>query len=1307
MDEQEKQQSLDFCAEGPGSSKMAPSPSEALSQHATASAEAAKGKKPAQGEVVSQKDASVTDTRPGSVFDLVKETPKPPSVESSRSNSTRPNFQNLLDNLEAAKAASQENNDQLAFAKLYEAQKQLDLVTPEDVRNIRNDLDKLERAMPLETDSGKLQEMKQRVIMGTRILESLWECPLRLALGTVKVGVGDDQALTEACKLLQQAAKANKQLVENSELKQAVEQTIEKYSDLYGGMKQPVQGALKQALAMGAESGGIQMLSAFQKDPQLVERLFQQGRKAQLDSPDPYVHAREAQQLMKSKGVLSLEARQEHDRSIELAKKVKNTDGKSFNLLMVDIAKTKYDITSKETALAALKEQIAKAKRESKAMAAEIMVTENERAAEDKKSQSKNMLEAGWTNFNRTLRAVTGDQEKLDNAHNAKVAEMVKKGNELRALETQRKALEGEIKASQDSLKGKQTKLADIGKPIADKHVGYAKALLKDADACTVSADKAHAENNKDEFDKSQALQIEDIVAAAQQLNRAEKISPQLANDEELKTLKRNFSLVTTSIGENIKGITPNKQQELDDRFLRVVNLYNQHRDDKLHEAMKQPNAKLTEFQTVLMKELMSYRNDHAELAVDPKLLAAMRLIGKGEEITDEALSQESTVVFKSLKVLEGANTGALAMQQFEALMAAKQYKDAEEVLKVGLENLKPVHQSLKDKLAESETAFASCASVEQLDQLRKGKQAQETAVSECESTILNSIGSLYLTPDRVKQKDGSEVAGPGYKPEQAIKALNEAKTAFPGIEKNDLFQKQMEMAQDLQKGIKEMEIKAAEDAEKFKEAGIDLTTAAVSTAGAALVGAGATVLLIGSAPVTLPLAAAVVGITAVGGAVFGAVTKVGLANALDAKNKNDVAGNLSSGAVNGFTSGLGTGGLKMAGMAVTQSVKFASVADKVSKFAPLEQTAANILKGANGNVAKEVQLGEQILEAQLKRGKITEQTFNTAKSWLSAKGVNGAPTNTADILQTAGVSLDEMTLTAAGLKMEAAAGANGARAIDAGWEALKAGLPQANNSAYAWYNVPGKMWNVGKTNVSNLNTLASYAAPYVAKRTALAALPLAAASGTYNTAKYGSKVASGEINQETGEQWTTGDALNATLTNTAIDTGISLGTIGALRLAAGNPAAVMDMKTMGAASFTSWVANKATRGGLSNMTAKMSNAGPMMAIKYENAGIVAPFLRNVIPISAPSMKLVVATANTSDKTSRELASSQSGLTNFEMEVAEAPQQEIAEQPAPQTEGAPKPEAIEQNNEVASAETSNQPNSATNSEGPPAPITDS
>lgn len=1333
MDEQEKAPATEFGAEAPGFGSKANSSSEALSTDATASAEATKGK-PVRVEQVPQMDNSVANARPSSIFDLVNQgnqgrpsdaapmqvtdstVSRKGAAQGPSGNWNSTNFLNPIPSLDQAIAASHQNNEQLAFSQLVNAQSAVDLITPENARIIVTDLENLKRQLPLETDAAKREQMQQRVAMGTRLLDSRWECPLRLAFGMIKLASVDGQPPAEAFRLLQEAAKVNPELKNNPDVKA----TLERYAGLYGNMGQAVKQSLEQAIAMGAETGGIQLLSAFQKDPKLAENLAKQGQKAQLDSTDPFVHARNAEHLMKSRGVLSQEARQEHSRSIELAKKVKNAKGESFNSLMADISKTKKVISEKEAVLAALKQQIEQAKKESKAVIAEAMAIENERAAEDKKSHSANMLEAGWTNLNRTFRSVTGEQEKLDNAHDAKVAEVVKKGNALRDLETQRKKLEAEIKSSQDSLKDKQAKLTEVGKPITEKHVGYAKALLQDADACTDRAAKAAAEQNKEEFDKSQALQMEDIVQAAQQLSRAEKISPQLANDEELKALKSKYSLVTTSIGEKIKDITPEQKQELDDRFLRAVNTYNQHRPDQLQDAMSKDGAKLTEFQAQMINELLSYKSYFPELEADAKLRAAMNLIGKGEPISEEALNQEATVESKSLKLGESAMTGSRAMQQFEALMAKNQFKDAEEALKIGLENLQPVYKSLKEKLAESEQAVASCTTLEQLGELRQQKQMQEMAVAACEEKVLSSIGSLYLTPEKqqVKQQDGSvaEVVGPGYKPEQAMKALNEARAGYPGIEKNPLFQKQMEMAQGLQKEIKQMEIKAAEDSEKLKEAGMDMTASLLSWGGAAIAGTVATGLIIGSAPVTVPAALAVLGITTLTGALVGGGSKVLMANyVVDAKDK-DFGRNMSSGALVGSTSGLGGGGLKLGGMALAQTVKFGSVADKVSKFAPLEQSVGAILKGANGNVAKEVQLGEQILEAQLKQGKITEETFNLAKSWLSAKGVNGATTNTAEILQTVGVSMDELTLTAAGLKMEAAAGAGGARAIDAGWEALKAGLPQASNPVYPKWNVVGHAMNFGRNrinDVSNVGKLVSYATPYTAQRAFYAATPLAAASGTYNAVKYGSKVGSGEINKETGEQWTTGDAFNAALTNTAIDTSLSVGAIGALRLASGNPAVIADMKTMGLASATTWVANKLSRGGLNNMAAKMANAGPMTALKYDNVGIAAPFFRNVVPISAGSMNRAVFASGQSDKDSRILARAQSDLKNYEVEVAEAPRPETAEQAAqkqeiadaPQTEGTP--EVVPQSNEVAKLENKNQPDSAANTDGPPQPIQES
>ncbi len=1316
----------------------------ALSQAATESAEAEKGKVWTGGKPgVAQMDTSAQ--RPSSIFDLVNQARQAPAPEvapiQTTENFNRPqsagvrgpsgnwNDSNFLSPLPMLDASMNQATEQQAFQQLANAQAAVDLLTPNNVRLIVNDLEKLQRALPMEMESTKRAAMQERIATGTRILDSRWECPLRLAFGMLKIASADgQQPPVDAFRLLQEAARINPALKDDPDVKA----TIDKCASLYGNMAQAVKQSMEQAVVAGAQVPVQQERSAFQNDPQLAQRLAEQGRQAQLDSPDPYVHARESEVLMKTQGVLSQEAKREHNLAIDSAKKVKNSKGESYNLVLGEITKTRSVISEKQAALAKLQEQIAEAKKASKSIASEVMVAEASRAAEEQKTRSANLWEAGTTIFSRTLKSVTGDAEKEDNAHNAKVAEMVKRGNALRDLETKRKALEGEIKSSQDTLKTQQTKLAEVGKPIAEKHIGYAKALIQDAEACTSQAAKALAENNTDELQKSQAKQLTDLVEAAKQLNRAEKITPDLANSEELKQLKQSHSIVSSSIGENIKDLTPAQQQDLDDRFLTVVNVYNQQRTDQLQAAIA-GGAKPTEAQTALVKELADLAGFVPELQKDAKLRAAVGQILRGERITEESLTETAKIESKSLKLKENVFLGEQAMQQFQGLFLNKQYKDAAESLKTAMENQKPHVKQLRDELGQITEALGSCTTLEQMALLKQGKQAQEDLIAKEESKVLNSIALLYLTEKLpVQKEDGStvEVQGPGFKPEQAIQALNQAKVDFPGIERNPLFEKQMQMAHELEKDVKAMEIKAREDSEKSKEAGIDFATTLTSWGGAAAGGALATAGLVGAgvmvagAPVTVPIALTILGASALVGAATGGLTKWGLANAFDAKDK-DLGNNFSKGAWIGGTTGLGGGGLKVGGMVLAeglvlakggttlyQGVKYADVMSKVSKVAPMNNTVAAILKGANGNVAREVKLGEEILEAQLKKGKITQETFDTAKSWLSGAGtVKGTPVNTAEILQSVGVNMGDDVLTAAGLRMQAAGEMGGTRAIDAGWEALKAGLPQANNPAYQWWHVPGNVMNLGRSGVNsvkNLGTLAAYSAPYTMARTAVAGTALAAGTGTYNAYKYGSKVADGEM--------TTGEAMTATLGNTVVDTGIGLASMGALRAFSGNPALIADMKTMGMASVGTGVLNWMTRGALGKMGSKVSGSGWAQALSHDNAGIVAPFLRNAVPLGANPFKQVIFASEKSENESLQVAGTRGELRNYEREVASKGTAEgQAEKPTEKAEGdsqkqdvaqqAPAPQqAMQPSPVVANAEENSETPSA---DGPPQPITDS
>lgn len=1324
----------------------------ALSQAATEFSETEKGKKWTGGAPgVAQMDTSLdapaahpaaTNSRPSSIFDLVNQARQAPAPEvapmQTTENFNRPqtadarvpsgnwNDSNFLSPLPMLDASMNQATEQQAFQQLANAQAAVDLLTPNNVRIIVNDLEKLQRALPLEMDSTKRAAMQERIATGTRILDSRWECPLRLAFGMLRMGSADGHPPAEAFRLLQEAAQINPALKNDADLRA----TMEKCSSLYGNMSQAVKQSMEQAVVAGAQVPVQQERSAFQNDPQLAVKLAEQGHKAQLDSPDPYVHARESEVLMKTQGVLSQEAKREHNLAIESAKKVKNSKGESYNLVLGEITKTKGAITEKQAALAKLQEQIAEAKKASKSLASEVMVIEAQRAAEEQKTRSANLWEAGTTIFSRTLKSVTGDAEKEDKVHNAKVAEMVKRGNALRDLETKRKALEGEIKSSQDTLKTQQTKLAEVGKPIAEKHISYAKALIQDAEACTSQAAKALAENNDDEVQKNQARESTDLVEAAKQLNRAEKITPELANNEEIKQLKQNNSIVSSSIGENIKDLTPAQQQDLDDRFLAVVNIYNKKHTKQLEEAMA-AGVKPTEVQIQLVKELTGLADYVPELKQDAKLRAAIGQILRGERITEEGLIETAKIESKSLKLQENVFLGEQALQQFQNLFLNKQYKDAAESLKTAMENQKPHVKKLREELGQLTEALGSCTTLEQMSILKQGKQAQEALIAKEESKVLNSIGLLYLTEKiPVQKEDGTkeEIPGPGIKPEQAIQALNQAKIDFPGIEHNPLFEKQMQMAHELGKQVKEMEIKAREDAEKTKEAGIDFATTLTSWGGAAAGGALATAGLVGAgvmvagAPVTVPIALTILGASALVGAATGGLTKWGLANAFDAKDK-DLGNNFSKGAWIGGTTGLGGGGLKVGGMVLSeglvlakggatlyQGVKYADVMSKVSKVAPMNNTVAAILKGANGNVAKEVKLGEEILEAQLKQGKITQETFNTAKSWLSGAGtVKGTAVNTAEILQSAGVNMGDDVLTAAGMRMQAAGEMGGTRAIDAGWEALKAGLPQANNPVYKW-NVFGHVANMGRSGVNsvkNLGTLAAYSTPYTMARTAVAGTALAAGTGTYNAYKYGSKAANGEM--------TTGEAFTATLGNTAVDTTIGLASMGALRAFSANPALVADIKTMGMASVGTGALNWMTRGALGKMGSKVSGSGWAQALSHDNAGIVAPFLRNAVPLGANPFKNVVVASEQSDAESNQVAGVKGDLRNYEREIAsegtaegqaekptenveESQKQDVAQQaPAPQ-------QAMQPSPVVANVEETRK---APSTDGPPQPITDS
>ncbi len=1435
-DKQQPIPATEFGSEAPGSDKVQKTQatgkgsSDALSQAATESAEVAKGKKvqpvfkagvpqmdnsqapaPSPEPIVQPHEAPkpAATTRPSSIYDLINQARQAPTPETapmqsdaysigqsndqvSRTQDTQgpsgnwnsAKFINPLPLLNAADEAHNKNDLDSAFKTLAKAQDAVDLLTPDNLRVIVNDLKRLKIDLAQETDSTKSDQIKRRIVEGTQILDRLWECPLRLAFAMFSHASANDQARTEAYRLLRDAVRMLPKLKDDPDVKKTIEYT----SSLYGNMAPAVKQAMEQAVATGAQLGQQNPLprSEFQDDPQLVERLAEQGRQARLDSPDPYVHAREAAVLMKSKGVLSQEARDEHDKSIELAKKIENAKKESFNSVLGEIGQIKKDIYGKQAELAKLQDQINVLKKESKSITTEVVAINAARSEEDKKSHSANMLDAGWSLFNRQLKEWNGDAAKEENVYQGKMAELTKRGNELRKLEAQRKALEGEIKSSEGSLKDKQTKLAEIGKPIADKHVSYAKALLTDADVRVDNAIKAKAEGKDEECKNNLAQQMTDIVNASLQLNRAEKITPELANNEELKELKKKHNFVTTSIGENIKDITPELKQDLDDRFLTLVNVYNKQRTDELPTAIAAEIKQIQDLQKELQAaiaaganvkaienlqkelqaaiaagtnvkaiqglqtELNGLKSYYPELKDDPKLRAALSLIGRGAPITDEALAETATIQSKALKLGENLQTGVGAMQAFEESMSKRQYKDAEEVLKIGMENLKPIAKEQHDQLQAVTQAFNNCRDLDEMVGLRQQKEALEQGIAGTEAKILDSIGSLYLTPEQynVKQKDGTvkQEIGPGLKPEQALQALKQAKEAFPGIEKNPLYDEQLKTAQGLLKGVKEMEIKARDDADKAKEAGIDLATTLTSWGAAAGAGALATGgliaagVMVAGAPVTVPAALAIVGITTVVGAVTGGLTKWGLSNALDAKDK-DFGRNMSEGALNGATSGLGGGGLKVGGMVLAQGfrgagiayegIKYADVYAKVSKVAPLNQSVATILQGAKGNVAKEVQLGEQILEGHLKAGKITEQTYNTAKSWLSGQGmVKGVKVNTAEILQASGITMSEEAATAAGLKMAAAAGANGTGAINAGYQALKVGMPEANLPTYAWYNLIGKGANMGRGlahNVGNFGQQIAYATPYNLTRTAFASVPLATATGIYNANKYGSKVAAGEINEATGEKWNYGDGLMAAYSNTAIDTTIGLASMGALR----NLGLAADVKTGGAVSATkggAWLVNKFTGGSLGKVGDKLAGTAPVAAMRnlaqglgHDNAGAVAPFLRNAIPLGISTIRPVMANNSELESDNQYLANRKGDLTNFEIEQApeeSAAKTEIAQEaPKPQDNVSPR---TTQQSEVQTAEDGQQsepptadasqpspgPSQATETSGPPQPLAD-
>lgn len=1327
----------EFGAEAPGTqnvektSTTGKSSSDTLSRLATESEEAAKGKKAPEGsapspEPIAAPEARQANTRPGDIFDLSKQLQQAPAPEArTESTVSRPitaaeaqgpsgnwnsaNFVNPLKALDEFWAAKKQNDDNLAFQKLLAAQAAFDLITPEYARIIVNDLKNIERDLPKELDTKKQIQMTERVAAGLQILNCRWECPVRLADAILKRELNNPQAQTEAFRLLYEAAKINPQLKNDPE----TAKTIEGCSSLYGDMAQSVKQAMEQAIISGTQASGqtAQERSAFQDNPQLVETLVAKGQKAQLESPDPYVHAREAEEQMKLRGVLSQEARQAHNRAIEAAKKIEHAKKESFNSVLGEIGQIKKDITGKQLALAKLQEQITAKNKESKTIAEAASALSAVRSEEERKAHSADMSESIGTMFNRAVKSITGEAEKENKAFEAKAEELAKTGGELQKLLAQKKALEADLKSSEGLLKDKQGRLAEIGKSIADKHVSYAKALLVDSDARLEDLVKAKAEGNEEQFNTSQALRLTDIITASQQLNRAEKISPELAKDEELKALKKQYGFVSTSIGENITNITPELQQELDDRFLAAVNRYNYQLPEGLNKAIA-GGLEITKFQTELANELNGLKSYYPELEGDQKLRAALGLIGRGERITDEALAETATIQSKALKLGENLQTGVEAMQAFGPLMAQKQYKTAEEALKIGMENLKSVAKEQHDQLNEATQAFENCKDLNQMVGLRQQKEALENAVAVTEAKILDSIGKLYLTSDQVPEKQAEGAAkqepGPGYKPEQALQVLNQAKEAFPGIEKNPLFQEHMKTAQGLQKDIKNMEIKARDDADKAKEAGIDLATTLTSwgAAAAAGVGAGALVvatgLMVAGAPVTVPAALAIVGITAAAGAVVGGVTKWGLSNAFDAKDK-DLVRNFTKGAWIGGTSGLGGGGLKVGGMVLAeglmltkagvniyQGAKFADVYGKVASMAPLSKPVANILQGAKGNLAKEIQLGEEILEGHLKAGKITEQTYNAAKAALSSPvAPKGSSLHVYNALKDAGITMSEDALTTAGLTMSAASGVNGTKAIDAGWKALRAGMPEANLPSHAWYNVIGHGANFGKGmahNIGNISKQVAFAAPYTVARVGLAGAALGTSTGTYNAHNYYSRFADGEINPETHDKWTAQEAAWKATEDTVVQTGIGLGTMGALNVVAKNPALIIEFKTQGAASAVTAVGNFFTKGAVSRAAAKFGKLAPIASTRSvieglsHNDGIIAPFARNVVPLGAGAGRRLQVAQEESIDDSTYIANRQSSLENTEIQVAEEtqqqPQQILADQ-VPQTESQPSNKASE------------------------------
>lgn len=1366
----------------------APDSSTTLSQAATESAEQSSGKKPtfappqegkmdysnvanppAESSSLTPQQA-IPSFRPGNIFDLVNQANQSQSqlqqapeamqpfpvgqeaqtenvipraqVEGPSGNWNSPNFLNPLAALAESKVAAGNNDEKLGFQKLYDAQAAVDLLTPENVRIILNDLEKIKQDLPKEMDSMKRAQMQERVNLGTQILDSRWETPLRLALLSLKIGSQFGQPPAEAFRLLQQATMIRPELKDDPDVQKA----IENVSTNYGPMAQAVKQSLQQAIGYGVQAAGQrpQERSAFQTDRELAQRLASQGEKALQASADPSVHAREASVLMRTKGVLSDEAKKEHSKAIELAKDVIHSDGKSYNLVLADVTQTKKDIAGKQVSLANKQTELDEAKKKSKELAAKCFALQKVRDEELAKAGGKNYLEAGWTMLTRTVKNCNGETAKEDKAMADAMAEMTAQGKKVAKLEAERKTIVAEIKTTEGSLKDKQIRLAEIGKPVTEKHIAYAKILMQDADLRSLEMEKASKAGNADESNKHQAAVLENILAASKQLSRAEKISPDLAKDGELKSLKDKYSMITSSVSDKMTSLPPAVAQDVDDRFLNVVNHYNLIRSPEMLQLAKA--RVMSQEQGDFIKELQVLQAKHPELKENPKLIAAMRLIGKGEQVTEESLAQQATMESKTFSIGSSLQKGSESLSKFEVLMANKQYKDAEEALKEGIKGFKPILEEGHRKLQETEEAIKSCSSLEELAALNAQKQTQEQGIAQVEAALLTDIGRLYLTPEKRQEKD-QVIEGPGYKPEQAIQALNLAKASIPGIDKNTMFQDQLKLAQDLQKGIKDMELQAREQAEEGKVAGIDLATtlaawggaaggAALATAG--LVGAG--VMVVG-APVTVPVGLAILGASVVGGAVIGGLTKWGAANLVDAKDK-DAVSNLSKGAFIGGTTGIGGGGLKVGGMVLAEGlavggntiyrgIKIADVANKVSKTAPLTERAiratstATRLESAAGNAAQEVQLGQQILLEKFNEGKITQSAYLAASQSLSTGSL--AAGETAGVLQWVGIPMKEefFQLTAAGMKLKAAAGAGGTKAVDYGYEALKLGLPKATMNPCHKLNVFGHTMNGAKIAgnwVSNQGKLAAYATPYVATRAGVAGLAIASGSSAYHGGIYGSKVAGGEINEATGETWNAGDAISMTALNTARDTSIGLAGMGLLYGVSRAPLQTVDaMTTGGLGGMALGLAGKVGNGALNKMGAKVGNIGPVAAAKtfftdtlrHDNRGVIAPFARNVLPLSSSSGFGYAMAADSSSVTNNRLAKLNRDLENQEIQVAEAEAGSTASQ---QSEAPPQPKATAKvvetetqvappSNETASAET-NAPNTAS-TDDQPQPITDS